>query len=36
MVYKSINNLEPIYLCHLFTKNSSRDIAILRNSDTDL
>ena len=35
MVYKSINNLAPKYLCNLFTKNSSRDIT-LRNSELDL
>ena len=36
MAYKSINNLAPICLCKLFTKNSSRDIITLRNSDTNL
>ena len=36
MVYKSINNLVPKYLCNLFTKNSSRDIITLRNSELDL
>ena len=36
MVYKSTNKLAPIYLCNLFTKNSSREIITLRNSDTDL
>ena len=36
MVYKSINNLAPKYLCNLFTKNSSRDTITLRNSELDL
>ena len=36
MVYKSINNLAPKYLCNLFTKTSSRDIITLRNSELDL
>ena len=36
MVYKSTNKLAPIYLCNLLTKNSSREIITLRNSDTDL
>ena len=36
MVYKSINNLVPKYLCNLFTKNSSRDIITLRNSELEL
>ena len=36
MVYKSIINLSPKYLCNLFTKNSSRDTITLRNSEIDL
>ena len=36
MVYKSINNLAPKYLCNLFTNNSSKDIICLRSSETDL
>ena len=36
MVYKSINNLAPKYLCNLFTKDSSRDAITLRNSELDL
>ena len=36
VVYRSINNLAPKYLCNLFTKNSSRDIVTLRNSEFDL
>ena len=36
MVYKPIDNLVLIYLCNLFTKNSSRHIVTLRNSYTDL
>ena len=36
MVYKSINNLAPKYICNVFTKASSRDIITLRNSELDL
>ena len=36
MVYKSINNLAPKYLCSLFTKSSSRDTITLRHSELDL
>ena len=35
-LYISINSISLIYLCNLFTKNSSRDIITLRNSDTNL
>jgi len=36
MVNKSINSLAHIYLCKLFTKNSSRNIIVLRNFATNL
>ena len=36
IVFKSINGLAPNYLSTLFTKNSTREIVNLRNSETDL
>ena len=36
MIYKSIHNLAPRYLCNLSTKISFKDIITLRNSETDL
>ena len=36
IVYKSINNLAPKYLCNLFTRNPSMDTITLRNSELDL
>ena len=36
MVFKSLNDLAPQYLCNLFTKNSVCSSRSLRNTDTDL
>ena len=36
MVYKSIKKLASKYLCSLFIKNSSREIILLRSTETDL
>ena len=36
MVYKSINDLAPDYLSHIFTKNSAWSRKNLRNMATDL
>ena len=36
MVFKSLNDLAPQYLCNLFTKNSACSSRILRNTETDL
>ena len=36
MVFKSLNQLAPEYLCGLFTRNSLCSSYILRNSETDL
>ena len=36
MVYKSLNDLAPRYLCNLFTKNSACSSRSLRNTETDL
>ena len=35
-VFKSINGLAPTYLSTLFTRNTTREIVSLRNSETDL
>ena len=36
MVFKSLNDLAPQYLCNLFTKNSACSSHDLRNTETDL
>ena len=36
MVFKSLNDLAPQYLCNLFTKNSACSSRILRKAETDL
>ena len=36
MVFKSLNDLAPQYLCNLFTKNSACSSRNLRNTETDL
>ena len=36
MVFKSLNDLAPQYLCNLFTKNSACSSHNLRNTETDL
>ena len=36
MVFKSLNDLAPQYLCNLFTKNSACSSRSLRNTETDL
>ena len=36
MVFKSLNDLAPQYLCNLFTKNSACSSRNLRNNETDL
>ena len=36
MVFKSLNDLAPQYLCNLFTKNSVCSSHNLRNTETDL
>ena len=36
MVFKSLNDLAPQYLCNLFTKNSACSSRILRKTETDL
>lgn len=36
IVFKSINNLAPDYLSHLFIRNSDRNIINLRNAETYL
>ena len=36
MVFKSLNDLAPQYLCNLFTKNSVCSSRSLRNTETDL
>ena len=36
MVFKSLNELAPQYLCNLFTKNSACSSHNLRNTETDL
>ena len=36
MVFKSLNDLAPQYLCNLFIKNSACSSRILRNTETDL
>ena len=36
MVFKSLNELAPQYLCNLFTKNSQCSSRNLRNTETDL
>ena len=35
-VFKSINGLAPTYLSTLFTRNTTREIVSLRNSEADL
>ena len=36
MVYKSMHEMTPPYLCDLFTKNSTSSSYVLRNRATDL
>ena len=36
MVFKSLHELAPQYLCDLFTRNSKSSSYVLRNSETDL
>ena len=36
MVYKSLDGPAPTYLSNIFSRNSTRDTAYLRNSETDL
>ena len=36
MVFKSLNDLAPQYLCNLFTKSSACSSRNLRNTETDL
>ena len=36
MVYKSLNDLVPMYLSNIFSRNSTRDTVYLRNSESDL
>ena len=36
MVFKSLNELAPRYLCNLFTKNSQCSSRNLRNTETNL
>ena len=36
MVFKSLNDLVPQYLCNLFTKNSACSFRNFRNIETDL
>ena len=35
MVYKSLNDLVPMYLSNIFSRNSTRDTVYLRNSESD-
>ena len=36
MVYKSLNDLIPMYLSNTFSRNSTRETVYLRNSESDL